>query len=321
MKNEEILEMNNGKKFDIVLMNPPYGAKEDGNYSDVKFANKILEIAYKQITIMPAKLSSNAGIYKTFFSTNHIKDIDLLDPHDAFNINPFGAYKYIGIYTINSNESFEKLHLTLNNEEFIIENDFEHRSEFINNQTWDEDIRNLIKKYEVLRKELFDKYKTMVNDGHGFIYEENRLQRGRRFNVTKKDNHSLDRVKQYLKDKEYKYCVYKGSGNHSYDKPQEWLHQDVDKLFKGQVCWLTNSENVKDNIIYWMETPIFDLWRLYYFNHSKYTVGCVYGNVPALDFEMNKDKFKEYVDSLNNKFDKEDIKILKKYNIHNSNKL
>jgi len=308
-------------RFDICLMNPPYGAKEDGNYLDIKFANKILEISDKQITIMPAKLSSNAGIYKSFFNDNHIKDIELLDPHKAFNINPFGAYKYVGIYTINSNEFFDKLHLTLDNKEYVIENDLEHRSEFINNQTWDEDIRKLIKKYEDLRQELFDKYKSMVNDGNGFIYEENRLQRGKtKFHVTKKDNHSLDRVKQYLKDKKYKYCIYKGSGNNFYDKPQEWLHQDVDKLFKGQVCWLTNSENVKDNITYWMETPIFDLWRTYYFNHSKYTVGCMYGHLPALDFEMTKDKFKEYVNSLN-KFNKEDIKVLKKYNIHNSDNL
>ena len=32
----------------------------------------------------------------------------------------------------------------------------------------------------------------MCNDEHGFIYEENRLQRGKRWGVTKKDNHSLE---------------------------------------------------------------------------------------------------------------------------------
>lgn len=320
MKNEEILKENGGKKFDIVLMNPPYGAKEDGNYLDIKFTNKCIEICNKVISIQPAKLTSNAGIYKTFFDKNIVEDIELLDPYNTFKINPFGAYKYVGIFNIDPNRTFDKLHLTLNNSEYNIENTFEERSKFINEQNWNKDIRELIDKKESLRKELFKKYKTMVNDGHGFIYEENRLQRGKRFNVTKKDNHALDRVKQYLKDDKYKYCIYKGSGNHSYDKPQEWLHQDVNKLFKGQVCWLTNSENVKDNIIYWMETPIFDLWRLYYFNHSKYTVGCMYGHLPALDFEMNKEDFKDYVDSLND-FTKEEIQILKDNNIHNANKI
>lgn len=320
MNNEEILKENNGKKFDIILMNPPYGAKEDGNYLDIKFTNKCIEICDKVISIQPAKLTSNAGIYKTFFDQNIIEDIELLDPYNTFKINPFGAYKYVGIFNIDPNRTFDKLHLTLNNSEYNIENTFEERSKFINEQNWDKNIRELIDKKEPLRKELFKKYNSMVNDGHGFIYEENRLQRGRRFNVTKKDNHALDRVKRYLKDDKYKYCIYKGSGNHSYDKPQEWLHQDVDKLFKGQVCWLTNSENVKNNIIYWMETPIFDLWRLYYFNHSKYTVGCLYGHLPALNFEMNEKEFKDYVDSLNN-FTKEEIQILKDNNIHNANKL
>ena len=36
--------------------------------------------------------------------------------------------------------------------------------------------------------------------------------------------------------------------------------------------------------------------------------------------EINEDKFKEYVDSLN-KFTKDEIKELKKFNIHNADKL
>ena len=48
MKNEEILKMNNGKKFDVILMNPPY-AKGLGD----KFLEKTLELADKNITIQP----------------------------------------------------------------------------------------------------------------------------------------------------------------------------------------------------------------------------------------------------------------------------
>lgn len=308
-------------KFDIVLMNPPYGAKEDGNYLDIKFTNKCLEISNKIISIQPAKLSSKASIYKTFFSKNNIKNIELLNPYKAFGINPFGAYKYLGIFTIDSNKEFDNLNILLDNKKYEIDNNFESRTEFIHKQNWSEDIIELINKFESTRQKLFDKFKTMVNDDHGFIYEENRLQRGKSWcNVTKKDNIKLNRVKEYLKNKKYKYCIYKGSGNHSYDKPQEWLGQDPDKLFKGQICWLTNKENVKNNIIYWMECPLFDLWRIYYFNHSKYCVGCAYGHLPALDFDQSEDSFKKYVDSLND-FSKDDIKILKEFNIHNAGKL
>ena len=48
MKNEEILEMNNGKKFDILLSNPPFNL-------GVKFFQKYFEIADKIITIQPTK--------------------------------------------------------------------------------------------------------------------------------------------------------------------------------------------------------------------------------------------------------------------------
>lgn len=49
MKNEDILKENNGKKFDIVLMNPPY----DRGLGD-KFLIKTIEIANNIISIQPA---------------------------------------------------------------------------------------------------------------------------------------------------------------------------------------------------------------------------------------------------------------------------
>ena len=49
MKNDEILEMNNGKKFDIILMNPPY-AKGLGE----KFLIKCIDISNKVISVQPA---------------------------------------------------------------------------------------------------------------------------------------------------------------------------------------------------------------------------------------------------------------------------
>ena len=52
MNNEEILEMNKVKKFDIILSNPPYGAKGN-DIIHLKFVDKCLDIADKQIVIYP----------------------------------------------------------------------------------------------------------------------------------------------------------------------------------------------------------------------------------------------------------------------------
>ena len=46
--NNDILKENNGKKFDIVLMNPPFNL-------GIRFFNKVLDIANKVITIQPTK--------------------------------------------------------------------------------------------------------------------------------------------------------------------------------------------------------------------------------------------------------------------------
>ena len=48
MKNEEILEMNKGKKIDIILSNPPYN-----NGLGNTFLEKYLHIGNKIITIQP----------------------------------------------------------------------------------------------------------------------------------------------------------------------------------------------------------------------------------------------------------------------------
>ena len=186
---------------------------------------------------------------------------------------------------------------------------------------FDSDLQKIVEKTNNLYKYLKNKYKTMVNDGHGFIYEENRLQRGKNtFGVIKKDQIRLERVKKYLKEGTYKYCLYKGSGNNYYNAVQEWKGQNPDELFNGQLCWLTNNINVKNNIKYWLECPLCDLWRKYYMNGYKMSTMCAYGCIPALNFTMNEKEFKDYVDSLN-KFDKNDIKILKEKNIHNANNL
>ena len=74
MKNEEILEMNNGKKFDIILMNPPYGNRKYGDeFLHHKMTEKCLELSDNVICIMPAKLCT----YDTSKDKNrkHFKEV------------------------------------------------------------------------------------------------------------------------------------------------------------------------------------------------------------------------------------------------------
>ena len=68
MNNEEILEMNNRKKFDIIIQNPPYGSDKSGDrYLHFKFVNKCLELSDKQVVIMPVRMfKSDNKIYNQF---------------------------------------------------------------------------------------------------------------------------------------------------------------------------------------------------------------------------------------------------------------
>ena len=66
MKNKEELEKKTGvkcissidgiKKFDICLMNPPYSQRHNNNPIHFQFVEKVLEIAEKQIVIMPSRI-------------------------------------------------------------------------------------------------------------------------------------------------------------------------------------------------------------------------------------------------------------------------
>ena len=71
MKNEEIIKMNNGQKFDICLMNPPYGTKETDKLIHIKFVDKCLDMCNNIVCVMPSifiKNKNNAVDYRTKFS-------------------------------------------------------------------------------------------------------------------------------------------------------------------------------------------------------------------------------------------------------------
>ena len=76
MKNKEELEKKTGvKKFDICLMNPPYGNKRSGSspFLHFYFVNKCLEIADKNVVIMPSRL-----LYSTSKEYDNIKNLYII---------------------------------------------------------------------------------------------------------------------------------------------------------------------------------------------------------------------------------------------------
>ena len=324
MNNKEELEKKTGvKHFDICLMNPPYSNKEQ--FLDMKFVEEVNKICDVVISVQPGqKFISGTSTINKIMSGNNFKEFEIFNANDAFNISTL--WKYGGIYLYDNKNSYDMLNVTdINGETSNIEKTKEARTDFYNLTRFVGNIRKIINNKKELYNTLINDNKTMVNDkSNKLIYYDVELNRGKRFGVTRKNpNYNLQFVKDCLKDKKYKYCLYLGSFNgEEYVEPKEWNGENPNELFKKQVCWLTNSNTIKNNIKYWMASPLFDLWRRWFLN-GRYRVnriGCYYGFLPALDFEMNENDFKEYVDSLND-FTDEEIKILKENNIKNVDKL
>lgn len=79
MSNSDIMKKNGGKKFDVVLMNPPYGNRNTGDeFLHHKFVEKCLNISDKTIVVMPNKLiydtsrDKNRKHYKELYDTRLI---------------------------------------------------------------------------------------------------------------------------------------------------------------------------------------------------------------------------------------------------------
>ena len=105
MKNEEILEMNNRKKFDIILMNPPY----DKNLH-LKFIRKVLNISGKVINISPIRwltdpfAQDKRSTLKQYEDVaKHIESVESLKNNKTlFDI---AIYSDLGIYELSSKET------------------------------------------------------------------------------------------------------------------------------------------------------------------------------------------------------------------------
>lgn len=94
MNNNEVLKENGGKKFDIVLMNPPFNRS-----LHLKFLKKVIELSDKIVSIQPIrwledptvkdKKSSDYNKYNESIS-KHIKDLEILYAEKSkkdFNVN------------------------------------------------------------------------------------------------------------------------------------------------------------------------------------------------------------------------------------------
>lgn len=318
MKNKEELEKKTGvKKFDICLMNPPYDNR--GMYLDMQFVEKVNEISNIQIVIHPAKKwVSNTNIAKRNAESGHLKELEIIDANNEFDIATW--WRWAGIFVYDNLNTYENTIIKKDNINNIYscELNYTSRKKIWEQLMFPQDFLKIAKSAESLRNNLINKYKRMIDDGHGFIYEENAVGRHK---TGKKGQQKLERVKKYLKEGTYKYCLYKGSYNHDYDEVKEWT-KDVnpDKLFKGQICWLCNDDNVYSNMKYWMNSPLFDFWKRYTFKDSWIASNCMYYTLPALPFDKPEDEFRKMVNDLNS-FTKEEIEILQKNNIHNADKL
>lgn len=103
MKNEEILKENNNKRFSIIIQNPPYGSI-GGDTLHLKFVNKCLDLANKQIAIFPftfvTKINNKPSQkYKELFS-KYLKSIEEVASKEFKGT----AMPNVGIYVFDSNK-------------------------------------------------------------------------------------------------------------------------------------------------------------------------------------------------------------------------
>lgn len=298
-------------KFNICCANPPFGDQETGTFMDIAFTSKCYEFCNVVISIFPNKIDSGNSLMTKLFDSHKLKEVELVES-SIFGIKSFVTTS--GIYTITKNETYDGFDIKFGNK--IIKSGYSKDERTFNSRVLEtnEKLGKIVSRLEPLRKKLIEENGDMCDDVNGVIYEENKAGKGKPKQI------KLERVKEYLKSEKYKYCLYKGSFNHEYDPVQEYKGGDPYKLFNGQICWLMNKENIKNNVKYWMECPLVDLWKKWHNMGSK-AAGCfAWKLAPSLNFDIDEKDFKRYVDSLND-FTDEEITTLMEFNVHNADKL
>lgn len=79
MTNEEILKKNGGRRYDVCLMNPPYGSK--GKTIANEFLNKVIEISDKVVSIQPPTFLINRKDTNRSLPHNEQRTLDLFDKY------------------------------------------------------------------------------------------------------------------------------------------------------------------------------------------------------------------------------------------------
>ena len=105
MKNGEILKENKGKKFDIVLMNPPYNKS-----MHLKFIRKVLNISNKVINISPIRwLTDPFAQYKRSTLKQYEDVAKHIESVESFKNNntlfDIAIYSNLGIYKLSNEET------------------------------------------------------------------------------------------------------------------------------------------------------------------------------------------------------------------------
>ena len=112
MSNDDILKKNGGKKFDIVLMNPPYDA---GHHLYMKFLDKVINISDNSITINPINFiftKTDRGIHKQLRNSIHNcnLEIDEIDGNKSFKDASFLGFN-LGICKFSKKIKDENVHI------------------------------------------------------------------------------------------------------------------------------------------------------------------------------------------------------------------
>lgn len=115
---QQLLNMNKGKKFDVVLMNPPYDRD-----LHLKFLEKTIEVGENVISIQPVrwleevvgkdKKKSNYNKFENSIS-KHIKDLEIILSNDAKILFNIILPTNVGIYVCDSSGGFDYKSLSEN---------------------------------------------------------------------------------------------------------------------------------------------------------------------------------------------------------------
>lgn len=176
--------MENNDRFSVALMNPPFGSTSNV-FLDQQFVEKGIEISDNCIAVFPNRLATKTSIGERLMTNKRLKSIEFYNAEDVFDIHP--AWRWVGVYSFMSESIYNKIQCTdLNNEITYIDRDFDSRSNYILGFKYSKNIIKLASKLESLYNKLISDNKRMVNDTDDFIYEENRLQGGKRWAGTTK---------------------------------------------------------------------------------------------------------------------------------------